>query len=777
MSIFSLGAATIIGDLFNYLVYAICNPIYSLVSWLYQVYESVCSINLFSTEIFEEITGRIYVIIGIAMLFIFAYNLILMIINPDDKKNSGSMGTVVKETMISFIIVILLPTIFNYLYIIQSHILESNIITQIVLGSTGSTSGNKNNCDPDDYECSCDFSSLTRLDNYKGQFGFYIIFWKVKFNYSSNTDIKENLKNACNFSKDVLTPSQRGAFSIPSTVFSAFYYPSNFDLDDCYNYLKTGDETVINNDSDKQICVNYYYDVTMSKYVGSTIPMFKDNYLNDLASSNKGMEFHGILAIIGGCLAVWMFWCYTWEIGLRVAKLGFLQIISPIPVMLRIVPGQKEKIFADWFKQLKNTYIDVFIRLFIISFALFAISLVPDVVNTLWESSTSSSGGNILVNYVTGGYAVKILSVVILIFGIMKFAQEAPNLFKEIFHTTGDMKLRGLRKQISDNKAAMGAIGGVAAAAQTGVNNFNYSRGNPAGQRVRSVLGGIGSGFFRGARNGAQATDLRGLRNNISDSVDQALEARDRRDMRQNFVDPETGERGSFAYMAHRARKGLENWASGGLSYQALQQQQEILSKVQDSYKNIFDEAEKFLDKNKANLRITDTNGNTHSIAELELELEKAKNDHMTFNKEEYMRTTGATSDEADRKLASLREEAVKLETLYNASRKNIIDAIANNARNGGQITTARTLDASDQAATGLRTIEVSAVSDEKFQALQNAADSVRDNYSNELRQMHVEITDANGNAISNKEMKKSMERAQDDITEQMNAQRERRSS
>ena len=51
------------------------------------------------------------------------------------------------------------------MYIVQSHILESNIIGQIIMGSVGSTTSDRSNCDADDYDCLCDLNCEIRFIN------------------------------------------------------------------------------------------------------------------------------------------------------------------------------------------------------------------------------------------------------------------------------------------------------------------------------------------------------------------------------------------------------------------------------------------------------------------------------------------------------------------------------------------------------------------------------------------------------------------------------------
>lgn len=473
MSIFTLGA-TWINALLNTIWLSICKVIFVFINWLYQVFETVANVNLFSEEVFSDITSRIYIVMGIAMLFIFAYNLVLMIINPDDKKSTGSTTKLVKETIISLMVIVLLPTIFNYMYVFQGHVLSTNIIGQIIMGGIGSTSGDTSNCDPDDYECSCDFSQFEEIKKY-GTGQDKNIF--AEGFTEGNKDVYSNLVDACKSYKNDLTDSQRGAYSIAPTIFSAFYRPATYDMMDCEEYLKTGSSSLIDTDQKKQVCANFFYDIKMSKYTGNINAFVSDSYLNLTMSTDEGLiEFDWLFAIVAGGLAVWMFLCYAMEIGVRVAKLGVLQIISPIAVMMRIVPskgGGQNQMYTKWFDELKNTYLDVFIRLVIIYFSLFAISLVPDVISTLFSSVYSGESN----------WFLQTLSLVIVILGILKFAQEAPELIKTFFGSSGRFSIRP-KEQHGLNALRAGVYGAT------------------TGKGVMGKVGGFFSGTARGSWGG-----------------------------------------------------------------------------------------------------------------------------------------------------------------------------------------------------------------------------------------------------------------------------------
>lgn len=461
MNLFSLGSFTWLWETINGLMLLICDMIYKLIGLLYQVFYLISQVNLFDRETFTQITRNMYVVMGIAMLFIFAYNIVLMIINPEDKKSTGSTTKVVKETIISLVLVILLPTIFNWMYIFQNNIINSGIISSIILNNIGSN---------DNVDTSCDYS--------KYNFERYA----VKGGTGNTVSAPDRIKNACNkfITDSAKFTSLKGAYSVAPTILSAFYRPTNFTYDECSDFMNGATNSVGTNSDDQQICINYYYDIEYSKMSGNTSIFTSDKYLKNIVSddSKEGMELNWLMAIIAGVIAVIMYFSYCIEIGVRVAKLGVLQILSPIAVMLRIVPKQKEAIYDKWFKEVKNTYLDVFVRLLIINFALFAISLVPNVVSTLL-SSIGNMGDNGLA---------RAFAAVFVILGILQFGRECPDLIKEFFGNSGRFSVKGGFKKLKENPLTNATRASV--------------YGATTGKGFGGIVGGALSGAIRGATGG-----------------------------------------------------------------------------------------------------------------------------------------------------------------------------------------------------------------------------------------------------------------------------------
>lgn len=528
---------------------SINSMVYSIIELLYKVFVAVANVNLFGEDVFNKIVKRVYIVMAIAMLFIFAYNLVLMIINPDDKKSTGQMTKMIKETIISLVLIVLLPTIFNYMSIFQRHVLDSNILGQIILGDVGGIASK------DELTTYCEkykkytiIEDKTDIGDRRYNWGYVvggtatgavggagvgaligggaglIASLADYFSQESKSPIDELYKGCLLF--NAKSASSRGAATIAPTIFSAFYHPTKYGYFECADFIENGvgkydsyTTNYIKTEDDKKMCSYYYYSVNMAKFTGSISAFNEESYFYSKVKKDDGtFEFNYILALVAGVLAVYMFACYTMSIGVRVAKLGFLQIISPLTVMMRIIPKKKEAIYDKWQKMLLDTYLDVFIRLLIIYFSLFSISLVPDVIHTLFSSF---EGGGIT------GALVNALACVIVILGILKFAQDAPGLFKEFFGGSGSFALKSPSKQLSENKLAMGGLGMAKGAIGGSLRNGfkSYREGKGIGGALLSGAGGLIGGARRGARAGYGST-TENFNRNVDRSIEETTEKR-----------------------------------------------------------------------------------------------------------------------------------------------------------------------------------------------------------------------------------------------------------
>ena len=161
------------------------------------------------------------------------------------------------------------------------------------------------------------------------------------------------------------------------------------------------------------------------------------------------------------------------DMGLRAIKLAYYQIIAPIPILTRIIPGQK-KIFDNWLKGAISTFIEVFIVLGAVSLGLLLINEASNILGSfanIWGSEPP--------------FFVKAFAYVFIIIGVLLFIKQAPKLFFDMF----GLKPGSFKLGIAD-KLKEAPIAGRVAGAVTGGIGAGYT----------SLLNG--QGFVQGAKYG-----------------------------------------------------------------------------------------------------------------------------------------------------------------------------------------------------------------------------------------------------------------------------------
>lgn len=151
---------------------------------------------------------------------------------------------------------------------------------------------------------------------------------------------------------------------------------------------------------------------SLYSYIGTTF-----------ASENDGdqfcIDYQIIISLIGGGFAAYIFAVYCLDMGLRVAKMAFYELIAPVPIVT-FVDGKKDGAFNNWLKSVISTYADIFLRLIIINFVVFVIQHgVADLMNLEVLEK---------YNFVTRNFAR-----IIIILGLLMFAAQAPKLIKGLF--------------------------------------------------------------------------------------------------------------------------------------------------------------------------------------------------------------------------------------------------------------------------------------------------------------------------------------------------------
>ncbi len=421
--------------------------VYGIMSLVYQVFYMITEVNLFNNSgAIGEITERIYVVFGVVMLFVFAYNILLLIANPDklSGKDNG-MTRLIRDTVISIVLVALLPTIFDAMYAVQHRVLETNIIGNIILG--GTSVGGQTSDSP-----------------------------------------RQQVKDA-------------GA-KVATTIFSTFYHPIKNEGGEEIDYTPADCR---NDSSVHSLCETYISAIDNANNSGRPTVLIRNKTLNDNIPKDN-MKYMYIVSTLCGALAVYLFVSFALDVGLRAVKLAVLQVVAPVPIMLRITKPTGG-IFSKWFKEIKETYISLFVRLAIIYFAMFTIDLVISYYDA----------GSLFEEYGVG--MVSILAELVLILSILAFAKDAPKLLKNLTGGAGGVEWNIKKKLNSDTyeygRRAMGAAGTVGRNLGRGLFNSVFQRNEDgtysfhngksftkaAGRNFRNILRAPIYGAYRGWKN------------------------------------------------------------------------------------------------------------------------------------------------------------------------------------------------------------------------------------------------------------------------------------
>ena len=433
-------------------VRSIASIVDGIIAWvidkIYELIILLADVNIFGTEAIGVFSRRMYVLLSLFMLFKVSFSLINYLINPDtfSDKEQG-MGKIITNSIIVLILIVVVPIGFDQLYHVQGLLLKNNTFGRILLG-VGSDNQN--------------IGSGSRIS-----FPVYSAF------FQPNTNTSKIDMSAC---EDMYASS-----TLPPACLQA--------VDD----YGGGDAAAA--------LQNAFGGTDNIKNTASLISL-------DLVLAKKGGEYLFdykwiISSIVGGMVAFLLIGIVL-DVAVRCAKLGFLQLIAPIPIISFVDPkSSKDGMFKKWLMLTLKTFADLFIRLSALFFAVLIISLV--VTN---KSEFTSSGKVVLLREHP-------FLVVLIIIGALMFANQVPNLIQELIpgaKLDGDFSLNPLRKIGASPLASTalgGAVGATVGSAIGGIGAYRASR--DLGRGMLRSLGSAAGGVFGGGRRGMMAGGRTGV--------------------------------------------------------------------------------------------------------------------------------------------------------------------------------------------------------------------------------------------------------------------------
>ena len=394
-------------DIFRSFFAMIDQVVYSFLSVIYQILFTIADSQFLSPDTIKDFYGRVQLIIGVFMIFKLTVSLLQVIVNPelmsDKKRGFGQIITriVTMLAMFTAIIPLNIPNaeagsynaylndnglLFGTLYSLQHRILDQNVLTKLVLGSEENKYSVEHDKSRNDIERS----------------GEELVTFLLKGFIRVNTT--EEGAKVCSESTTLVMGEtdllKRWVNSFTDWIFGSDGIAAA-DVYKGYNNSKVTRGILLQLPTLQ--CDNGY------AFAYSPI-----------ASTACAVII--IIILIGFCV----------DIAVRTLKLAVLRLMAPIPILSYIDPQSAEKgSFAAWTKSLFVTYLDLFLRLLIVFFAVFCVQEITR--NGLQLPITEQKLG-----------VVSVMATIFIIIGIFFFVRMAPKFIIDALGLKGMMSNIGL---------------------------------------------------------------------------------------------------------------------------------------------------------------------------------------------------------------------------------------------------------------------------------------------------------------------------------------------
>ena len=437
--------------------------IYNAIDWFYDIFVALTQINVFAdnSSSFNSLVRNVYVILGVIMLFVLAYSLLRAVIDPEQfSKKDNSFAKLIQNTVISLVIISFLPTIFQFAFSFQDAILKNHTIEKIVLNDENIW----------DYEGENNPSPGRKLS-----YSMFSSFFHVDYEYCTKKNSKDDVTQlteeeiiACESA--IKTDSAAPVLLKPLKPLNALY-------------------TFIQGLQDK---TSFTYFDNLVKAGSSGF----GSYVNFAENAADGqLTYIWFFSTVAGIYVAYVLINFVFDVALRYIKLIFFEIIAPIPVFCRVIPGGKFKdVFSTWLKKTISVFLEVFIRVFVMIFGLYLIIMIADM--DLFKSFTSL------------GPIQKSVANALILLGVVTFIKQAPKLICDLFHIdSGDMKL-GIAEKLAAGGGLMAAtaIGGaVGTGGRNLVGAVKNIKNAKSGEKLKAGLSGlasVGAGVLSGGARG-----------------------------------------------------------------------------------------------------------------------------------------------------------------------------------------------------------------------------------------------------------------------------------
>lgn len=416
------------------LVGTIDGLLYSLGAELYGLMMDIASAKVFSNVTIQDVSIRVYQLLGLVMLFRLIFAFLTYVINPEDMtdKNKG-YTKIIKKIFTSLALVIITPWLFTQSRNLQIYIINDHLIEYFIFGTSGSSQAKPG------YELMYTVSKI-----------FY-----VPYECDSNScDKKRDRSISCsgvNWDENIPKFEKSGDKHV---------------LDkSAMNEGKCGYGT--NNDDYANLLWKATRPDSSGNYPLRTLTGLAYDYDGDNFKIDFQWPFVGSTLVGGFICYVLLIMCM--DIALRSVKLAFYEMIAPVPILSNLgFRDGKDSMLNKWFHEVLKTYADLFTRIAGLQISIFAIQ---ELVN----NGLAKNDSNIFVT-------------LFLIIGALMFAKKLPDILKGMginFEGGGSFNLK---KKLNDEVPILGKRINQVGSAALGLT------GNTAMAAGRIAAGGVSAG-------------------------------------------------------------------------------------------------------------------------------------------------------------------------------------------------------------------------------------------------------------------------------------------
>ena len=398
------------------LFFSIDRVVYEGIGNVYDLLLRIARTSIFNSNTIEGFYDKIYALIGIFMLFKISFSLITYILNPDDfsDKDKG-FASIVKRVILSLVMLVVVPYGFQEAYELQTIILEDNTLAALIF----------NDVDNDE-------EATYKIDTAGDKMKFILMFtfFQPNFNEIYQEEGDEGI-SACAITYKL---KENGSVEVGDVGSDT---PGVFILNpDCFGNLENGEY-------DSSSTFGQYWEGKEDLYQTYAQGVARQNFYlmfkHDIAmlqtEGDKGpyvVDYMSPLSTAVGVATLWILLLFCIDVAIRSVKLGFYELIAPIPILSYIDPKTKDGMLSKWFKQVATTYLSLFIRLLALYLAIFIIYSVAQ---------------NGIVDVVTGERITDWWVIIFIIIGTLMFAKQLPKILEDTLGIkgTGDFTLNPLK--------------------------------------------------------------------------------------------------------------------------------------------------------------------------------------------------------------------------------------------------------------------------------------------------------------------------------------------